>query len=139
MTAARGIVMQPDTLQILIERCGLREDETGVWLRYRQYLGKDGKPDRLLWWARDKGAQDTLVEALFRAYFTEGRDIGENKVLAEIAAEVSLSPEQAMRFLQSVEGSDEVLAEEREGRRRGLNGVPFHHQWVSNVLRGATT
>jgi 2-polyprenyl-6-methoxyphenol hydroxylase-like FAD-dependent oxidoreductase len=40
-----GIVMQPDTQQILIERCGLREHETGVWLKYRQYLGKNGKPD----------------------------------------------------------------------------------------------
>ena len=39
-----GIVMQPDTQQILIERCGLREEKTGVWLGYRQYLGKDGKP-----------------------------------------------------------------------------------------------
>ena len=40
-----GIVMQPDTQQILIERCGLKEDETGVWLKYRQYLAKNGKPD----------------------------------------------------------------------------------------------
>jgi hypothetical protein len=39
-----GIVMQPDTQQILIERCGLHEEKTGVWLGYRQYLGKDGKP-----------------------------------------------------------------------------------------------
>jgi 2-polyprenyl-6-methoxyphenol hydroxylase-like FAD-dependent oxidoreductase len=40
-----GIVIQPETLQILIERCGLREHETGVWLKYRQYLAKNGKPD----------------------------------------------------------------------------------------------
>jgi hypothetical protein len=29
----------------LIKRCGLREEKTGVWLRYRQYLDKDGKPE----------------------------------------------------------------------------------------------
>ena len=40
-----GIVLQPDTQQILSERCGLREGQTGVWLRYRQYLGKDGTPE----------------------------------------------------------------------------------------------
>lgn len=40
-----GIVMQPETLQILTQRCGLAEDETGVWLRQRQYLGHDGKPE----------------------------------------------------------------------------------------------
>ena len=37
-----GIVMQPETQQVLIKRCGLRQEETGVWLQYRQYLGKDG-------------------------------------------------------------------------------------------------
>jgi 2-polyprenyl-6-methoxyphenol hydroxylase-like FAD-dependent oxidoreductase len=40
-----GIVMQSETQQVLIERCGLRQEETGVWLHYRQYLGKDGKPE----------------------------------------------------------------------------------------------
>ena len=40
-----GIVMQPETEQFLSERCGLRQEQTGVWLRYRQYLGKDGTPE----------------------------------------------------------------------------------------------
>jgi 2-polyprenyl-6-methoxyphenol hydroxylase-like FAD-dependent oxidoreductase len=40
-----GIVMQPETHQLLSERCGLREEQTGVWLGYRQYLGKDGAPE----------------------------------------------------------------------------------------------
>jgi 2-polyprenyl-6-methoxyphenol hydroxylase-like FAD-dependent oxidoreductase len=35
-----GIVMQSETQQFLSERCGLRQEQTGVWLRYRQYLGK---------------------------------------------------------------------------------------------------
>jgi hypothetical protein len=29
----------------LSERCGLRGEQMGVWLRYRQYLGKDGTPE----------------------------------------------------------------------------------------------
>jgi 2-polyprenyl-6-methoxyphenol hydroxylase-like FAD-dependent oxidoreductase len=39
-----GIVMQPETQRLLSERCGLHEEQTGIWLRYRQYLGKDGAP-----------------------------------------------------------------------------------------------
>jgi 2-polyprenyl-6-methoxyphenol hydroxylase-like FAD-dependent oxidoreductase len=39
-----GIVMQPETLQMLTQRCGLEEEETGVWLNYRQYLGPEGEP-----------------------------------------------------------------------------------------------
>ena len=34
--------MQPGTLGILTGPCGLKENQTGVWLRFRQYLGKDG-------------------------------------------------------------------------------------------------
>ena len=80
---------------------------------------------RLLWWARETGSQDSLAEALFRAYFSDGRDLGKLGVLADIAAEVGLSREQARRFLESDGGREEVLAEEREARRRGLNSVPF--------------
>ena len=80
---------------------------------------------RLLWWARDEGLQDILADALFRAYFIEGLDIGKNEVLAEVAAGAGLSKEDAKHFLESDQGRDEVLAEEREGGRLGLNAVPF--------------
>jgi 2-polyprenyl-6-methoxyphenol hydroxylase-like FAD-dependent oxidoreductase len=39
-----GIVMQPETLQMLTQRCGLAEEESGVWLNYRQYLQPGGEP-----------------------------------------------------------------------------------------------
>jgi predicted DsbA family dithiol-disulfide isomerase len=80
---------------------------------------------RLLWWVRDKGAQDKLADALFRAYFTNGRDIGNDGVLAKVAAEVGLSSKDAFSFLQSDTGYNEVLAEEQAARRGGVNGVPF--------------
>jgi 2-polyprenyl-6-methoxyphenol hydroxylase-like FAD-dependent oxidoreductase len=39
-----GIVMQPETSQMLTQRCGLTEKETGIWLNYRQYLHPGGEP-----------------------------------------------------------------------------------------------
>ena len=80
---------------------------------------------RLLWWARDKGSQDILADSLFRAYFTKGLDIGKNEVLTAVAADAGLSEEDAKHFLKSDQGRDEVLQEEQEGLRHGLNGVPF--------------
>jgi predicted DsbA family dithiol-disulfide isomerase len=80
---------------------------------------------RLLWWAKEIGSQDALAEALFRAYFSEGHDLGKLEVLTDVAAEVGLSREETRRLLQSDQGRAEVLAEEHEARRRGLNGVPF--------------
>jgi predicted DsbA family dithiol-disulfide isomerase len=92
---------------------------------------------RLLWWARATGSQDTLAEALFRGYFSEGRDLGKLEVLADVAAEVGLSREQACRFLEGEQGREEVLAQEREARRRGLNSVPFFFLNAIPAVAGA--
>jgi predicted DsbA family dithiol-disulfide isomerase len=35
---------------------------------------------RLLWWAEQRNRQDHLAEALFSAYFTEGRDVGRHDI-----------------------------------------------------------
>jgi predicted DsbA family dithiol-disulfide isomerase len=60
---------------------------------------------RLHWWARETDSQDVLAEALFRAYFSEGHDLGNLDVLTDVAAEVGHSPEQTQRFLRSNEGA----------------------------------
>jgi len=80
---------------------------------------------RLLWWAEQRNHQDPLVEALFSAYFVEGRDVGRHDVLAEIASEVGLPPAEASAFLDSDAGQQEVKEEELKGLKLGLQGVPF--------------
>ena len=80
---------------------------------------------RLLWWAEQRDDQDNLAEALFRAYFTEGRDVGRHDVLAEIAGEVGLPQAEAMEFLESEVGKKEVEGEALKGFKLGLQGVPF--------------
>jgi 2-polyprenyl-6-methoxyphenol hydroxylase-like FAD-dependent oxidoreductase len=40
-----GIVMQAETETFLTQYAGLRSDQTGVWLKYRQYLSREGTPD----------------------------------------------------------------------------------------------
>src|SRR5262249_55019338 len=42
---------------------------------------------RLIWLAERQGVQDSVVEALFRAYFTEGRDISSRQPLLDVVAE----------------------------------------------------
>lgn len=80
---------------------------------------------RLLWWAEQRNQQDPLAEALFRAYFTEGRDVGRHDVLAEIASETWLPKIEARAFLDSDAGTKEVSEEATKGLRLGLQGVPF--------------
>jgi predicted DsbA family dithiol-disulfide isomerase len=75
---------------------------------------------RLIRAAEPAGLQDQAVERLFRAYFQEGRDIGDAAILADIAEEIGLGRD----ALASDDGRAEVLAEDAAARNAGLNGVP---------------
>jgi predicted DsbA family dithiol-disulfide isomerase len=78
------------------------------------------KAHRLIRWAEGP-AQQALVEALFRAYFHEGQDVGDAGVLAEIAAGVGL---EATEFLAGNQQEQEVREEDAHFRRIGISGVP---------------
>lgn len=79
---------------------------------------------RLLWLAGSQGKQDVLKEALLKAYFIEGRDVGDRKVLAEIAASVGLDADVAA-FLAGDAGLREVEQDLMTGARLQISGVPF--------------
>jgi predicted DsbA family dithiol-disulfide isomerase len=80
---------------------------------------------RLIWLAAQQGRQIEMVDTLFRAYFTDGRDIGDSATLVELAGSAGLDTEAVGRFLASDEGLSEVEEEEQAGRSLGIDGVPF--------------
>src|SRR5579862_4171264 len=80
---------------------------------------------RLIWWAEQNQAQDIVVDALFRAFFIQARDIGDRRVLAEVAGESGLNRADAASFLESARGVQEVSAEEARARDFGVEAVPF--------------
>ena len=71
------------------------------------------------------GQQDAVVEALFHAYFTQGRDIGDRKVLVEIAAAAGLDATLVHRLLASGADEAETREEIASAVRLGVTGVPF--------------
>ena len=82
---------------------------------------------RLIGWSQAAGGghTDALVEALFRAFFVEGRPIGERPVLAELAAAAGHDPAAARAFLDGGDGAAEVAQADRRMRELGITGVPF--------------
>ncbi|TKB61307.1 MAG: DsbA family oxidoreductase [Nitrospira sp.] len=80
---------------------------------------------RLVWYAEQQGKQDAMVEALFRGYFLEGKNIGDVKTLAHVAAEAGLDRTETEEFLEGEKGVVEVKAEEAVGRQLGIRGVPY--------------
>jgi len=79
---------------------------------------------RLIRFAAKQGRADRLVEELFRGYFIAGLDIGDLATLAGIAAAAGLDREEAAAFLAGKSERDEVIAEDRNARRLGINAVP---------------
>jgi predicted DsbA family dithiol-disulfide isomerase len=80
---------------------------------------------RLISWAQAQGSAEEVVERLFRAYFLDGRFIGDRDVLAAIAGEAGLSMEAARAHLASSEGAAAVAQMDRQTRELGVTGVPF--------------
>jgi len=79
---------------------------------------------RLVAFADRHGVQDAVVEALFMAYFVEGRDVGDNDVLADIAAGCGISCEEAAAYLAGDENQARIVAEDEHVRLMGVTGVP---------------
>jgi predicted DsbA family dithiol-disulfide isomerase len=79
---------------------------------------------RLIRLAASEGCADEMVEALFRAYFVEGLDIGDIETLAAIAPRVGLDAEESHGYLIGEAGTNEVRAEEHRARRLGIHAVP---------------
>jgi predicted DsbA family dithiol-disulfide isomerase len=79
---------------------------------------------RLIWFAGREGVQDAVMEAVFKAYFTQGRDIGDRDVLADCAVEGGLDRTTVADFLAGETAANEMLAADRAAREAGVNGVP---------------
>jgi predicted DsbA family dithiol-disulfide isomerase len=80
---------------------------------------------RLIVWAQTQGDAGPLVEALFTAYFLDGRDIGERAVLAAIAGEAGLDAVMARKILDGDDWAGRVRGMDARARELGVGGVPF--------------
>ena len=69
--------------------------------------------------------QDAMVEALFKAYFMDGRDLTEASVLMEVAESAGMSRSEAEHHLQDSELHSQTIASDRAAREMGISGVPF--------------
>ena len=74
--------------------------------------------------AARRGRQSEVLERVMRAYFEEGRDIGDLDELVRLGKEAGLDEREASRALVLRSGQDAVLAAERHAAALGLSGVP---------------
>jgi len=91
----------------------------------RAQAGNTFDGHRLLHLAGERGLQGAVKERFFRGYMTEGQAIGKRDVLARLATEAGLDPEEVKATLESDRYAKEVREEETAARQLGITGVPF--------------
>ena len=141
-----------DKRDYLLKRFGSEAQLQEVHDRFRQIARENGvqmDPDtpkripntlnahRLVHWAGLEGRQAFAVAALMRAYWVEGRDIGNLGVLADIAAGIGMDRAVVERLLNSDADLDTVTAREAHARERGVSAVPTFLIANQYVVSGA--
>jgi predicted DsbA family dithiol-disulfide isomerase len=79
---------------------------------------------RLLEWAMEEGKQRALKHAMFEAYFTDGKNMGDHESLAAIAESVGLDGARAREILAGDEYAGHVRQSQSHQRGRGVQSVP---------------
>lgn len=92
---------------------------------------------RLIHWAGIEGRQTPVVAALFRAYFREGRDIGDPGVLARIAGDCGMDAAAVAVALRGESDRDDLAARDADAQKKGVTAVPTYLIDRHYVVQGA--
>jgi predicted DsbA family dithiol-disulfide isomerase len=92
---------------------------------------------RLIHWAGLEGRQTAAVSRLFKAYFEEGKDIGDKDVLLDIAEGIEMDRDLVDRLLATNSDLEDLRARDAHARERGVTGVPTFVIANQHVAPGA--
>ncbi|MEN8657656.1 DsbA family oxidoreductase [Marivita sp.] len=92
---------------------------------------------RLIHWAGIEGHQNAVVDALFTAYFVEGRDIGDADVLADIADSCGMDASVVLRLLGTDEDQRDIVDRDAAARGMGVTSVPTFIVASQHAVPGA--
>lgn len=92
---------------------------------------------RLIHWAGIEQKQTAVVDALFKAYFQDGRDIGDSEVLADIADSAGMDASVVTRLLSTDEDIEDIRKRDTHSREMGVNSVPTFIVGSRHAVPGA--
>jgi predicted DsbA family dithiol-disulfide isomerase len=115
----------------------LEEEEAGLLhLRRPWIVPWTRKAHELALFARESDSFEEIHNGLFRAYLSEGRDIGRVDVLVEIAGEAGLDPAETKAVLDVDRFREDVESIQMEARALGFQGPPALSMRGGRVLEG---
>lgn len=97
---------------------------------------------RLIWLAGQYGVQEKVANALFKANFTDGKNVNDPEVLTEIGIVNGIPAERLEGFFAGEEGKQEVRELEQWAHQSGISGVPafiFNDKYLVSGAQPAST
>jgi predicted DsbA family dithiol-disulfide isomerase len=88
-------------------------------------------------YARDQGRYDLFHQNIFHAYFTEGLDIGNLDVIADVAKKSGLDEKETLSAVRDDRYSSRLNEARKEGQLIGLTGVPLFIIENKHQINGA--
>ncbi|GAA4568381.1 DsbA family oxidoreductase [Micromonospora coerulea] len=79
---------------------------------------------RLIRFATEQGRATEMIDALYRAHFSDGVDVGSTDALVRLAAGVGLNETEVRDYLESNAGRREVAADLAAAHQIGVTSVP---------------
>lgn len=130
---------QWNRVEQMFERLERLGDEEGLTFDFDAIEAAPNTKDahRLILWTQEQDRGDELATRLFRAYFSEGRNVSVREVLVECAADVGLDPDEARSLLESDRYAQAVRDSQRKAQRRGVTGVPCYVFDDQHAVTGA--
>jgi len=93
-------------------------------------------------WADSHDRFDEYNTALFRAFFQFGLDIGKTEILEQLAADLDLDPTALLKALETNQFTGDVLQDQEDASRIGVNAVPafaVNEQVVASGVQSASS
>ncbi|HTE00381.1 MAG TPA: DsbA family oxidoreductase [Mucilaginibacter sp.] len=75
--------------------------------------------------AKKHGVGEAAEEALFKAYFTDGKNIDDQDTLIELGTSIDLNADEVKETLDSNAFADAVKHDIAEAQQLGIRGIPF--------------
>jgi len=101
--------------------------QIGITFNKQRRIIRTGDSHRLVEWCKARAPQklDPLMEELFKAYFTDAKDLSQRAELVACADACGLDSQAAGELLDSDAYQREVDAKATSWSRQGVSGVPF--------------
>lgn len=111
---------------MIFERLTAVGKSVGINFKFGGKTGNTRDSHRLIQLGKSKSpeVQTKVVEALFKAYFENEKDLTSHEVLREAGVNAGLEEEEVKAWLESDKGGEEVDKEVREAQRKDISGVP---------------